>query len=102
MASLVYRWARNASGPKLRLWLPALISIRSIMKIKSGIAFLLVLLLSLGARSQNMKLALLVYGGGGDWYANPTSLKNLAAFCNQQLGTRFDTKEAQVEVGSPD
>ena len=52
--------------------------------------------------AQNMKLALLIYNGGGDWYANPTSLKNLAAFCNQQLHTRFDTKEAQVEIGSPD
>ena len=35
-----------------------------------------------------------------DWYANPTALKNLAAFCNQQLHTRFDLQEAQVEVGS--
>lgn len=52
--------------------------------------------------AQNMKLALLVYGGGGDWYANPTSLKNLSAFCNQQLHTHFDAKEAQVEVGSPE
>jgi hypothetical protein len=49
-----------------------------------------------------MKLALLVYGGGGDWYANPTSLKNLAAFCNKELQTRLDLQEAQVEVGSPD
>lgn len=54
------------------------------------------------ANAQNMKLALLVYSGGGDWYANPTSLKNLAAFCNKQLHTHFDTKEAQVEVGSPE
>lgn len=53
-------------------------------------------------QAQQMKLALLVYGGGGDWYANPTSLKNLAAFCNQQLHTRLNTQEAQVEVGSPD
>jgi len=49
-----------------------------------------------------MKLALLVYGGGGDWYANPTSLKNLAIFCNQQLKTNFATQEAQVEAGSPE
>jgi hypothetical protein len=49
-----------------------------------------------------MKLALLKYGGGGDWYANPTALKNLAQFCNQQLHTRFDLQEAQVEIGSPD
>jgi hypothetical protein len=52
--------------------------------------------------AQQLKLALLVYNGGGDWYANPTSLKNLATFCNQQLHTKLDTKEAQVEVGSPE
>lgn len=33
--------------------------------------------------SQKIKMGLLVYGGGGDWYANPTSLKNLAKFSNQ-------------------
>lgn len=58
--------------------------------------------LSLDTQAQNIKLALLVYQGGGDWYANPTALKNLAQFCNQQLQTRFDTKEAQVAVGSPE
>ncbi|RYD58783.1 MAG: DUF4159 domain-containing protein [Sphingobacteriales bacterium] len=55
-----------------------------------------------GSYAQNLKLGLLVYGGGGDWYANPTALKNLAVFCNQQLGTRFDPQEAQVEAASPD
>lgn len=54
------------------------------------------------ADAQKMKLGLLVYGGGGDWYANPTSLKNLASFCNTNLGTQFDVQEARVEVGSPD
>lgn len=50
--------------------------------------------------AQGMKLALLVYGGGGDWYANPTSLKNLTAFCNQNLRTGLNLQEAQVEPGS--
>ena len=73
------------------------------MKYLKIIAFLLVLLVQWGsAVAQPMKLGLLVYGGGGDWYANPTALKNLAQFCNQQLRTRFDLKEAQVEVGSPE
>ncbi|KAA3638248.1 MAG: DUF4159 domain-containing protein [Bacteroidetes bacterium] len=49
-----------------------------------------------------LKLALLKYNGGGDWYSNPTSLPNLAAFCNSQLGTNFDKDEAVVEVGSAD
>jgi hypothetical protein len=47
-----------------------------------------------------MKLALLKYSGGGDWYANPTSLINLAKFSNEQLGTVFDPDYATVEVGS--
>lgn len=55
------------------------------------------------AHAQKMKLALLKYNGGGDWYANEgTSLKNLAVFCNQQLHTDFDIEQAEVEVGSPD
>ena len=49
-----------------------------------------------------LQLALLKYKGGGDWYANPTSLPNLARFCNQRLGTSFDPDYATVEVGSVD
>lgn len=47
-----------------------------------------------------LKMGLLKYNGGGDWYANPTALPNLAAFCNAQLGTDFDTEYEEVEVGS--
>lgn len=47
-----------------------------------------------------LQMALLKYNGGGDWYANPTALPNLAKFCNTQLGTNFDTEYAEVEVGS--
>ena len=49
-----------------------------------------------------MKLGLLVYSGGGDWYANPTALKNLADFCNKTLNTDLNTQEGQVAAGSPD
>ena len=49
-----------------------------------------------------LKMALLKYNGGGDWYSNPTALPNLAKFCNQNLGTNFDTDYATVEVGSAD
>lgn len=52
--------------------------------------------------SAALKLALLKYNGGGDWYANPTSLPNLAKFCNQHLGTNFSIDYATVEVGSAD
>jgi len=50
-----------------------------------------------------VKIALLKYNGGGDWYANlETSLKNLINFCNQNLGTTINIEQAIVEVGSPD
>lgn len=52
------------------------------------------------AEPPGLKLALLKYQGGGDWYANPTSLTNLAKFCNQNLSANFDPEYATVEVGS--
>lgn len=61
----------------------------------------LFLIISTGMlHAQYPPLAVLKYNGGGDWYANPTSLKNLAAFCNEHLKTNFPLQEAQVEVGS--
>jgi len=50
----------------------------------------------------SLKMALLKYNGGGDWYANPTALPNLARFCNDQLNTAFDTEYEEVAVGSAD
>ncbi|HZV43021.1 MAG TPA: DUF4159 domain-containing protein [Saprospiraceae bacterium] len=50
----------------------------------------------------NLRLALLKYNGGGDWYANPTSLTNLAKFCNANIGTDLNTEYATVDVGSAD
>lgn len=49
-----------------------------------------------------VKIAKLKYSGGGDWYANKTSLPNLIRFCNQNIGTGINAEEDIVEVGSPD
>ncbi|PKP47881.1 MAG: hypothetical protein CVT94_10015 [Bacteroidetes bacterium HGW-Bacteroidetes-11] len=49
-----------------------------------------------------LQIALLKYKGGGDWYANPTSLPNLIKFCNTQLRTSIDPEFATVEAGSKD
>lgn len=46
------------------------------------------------------KIGLLKYKGGGDWYANPTSLPNLAKFCNAQLNLNLSTDIDEVEPGS--
>jgi len=54
------------------------------------------------APKPTLQLALLKYSGGGDWYSNPTALKNLALFCNQQFGTNFSPEYETVEVGSVD
>jgi hypothetical protein len=54
------------------------------------------------APAEAIKLAVLKYNGGGDWYANPTSLTNLSEFCNRELKTSFDPDYATVEVGSAD
>ncbi|MCX6273093.1 MAG: DUF4159 domain-containing protein [Bacteroidetes bacterium] len=47
-----------------------------------------------------VNIALLKYNGGGDWYANPTSLTNLIRFCNKNLGTNLNEDYATVEAGS--
>lgn len=51
--------------------------------------------------AQGIQLALLKYNGGGDWYANPTALKNLADFCNKNIKTNLNVKHAEIEPGSP-
>lgn len=52
--------------------------------------------------SFSQEIALLKYNGGGDWYANPTSLPNLIKFTNQAINTKIKSKPATVEPGSPD
>lgn len=52
-------------------------------------------------QSQSLKLALLKYRGGGDWYANPTALPNLAEFCNNNLHTNLDPDYETVDVSNP-
>ncbi len=51
---------------------------------------------------RKLKLALLKYSGGGDWYSNPTALPNLSKFCNQHLAMNLDPDYATVEVGGLD
>jgi hypothetical protein len=50
----------------------------------------------------SFKIAKLKYQGGGDWYANKTSLPNLIEFCNKNLGVNIAPEEGIVEAGSVD
>lgn len=74
------------------------------MKLKiKAIIFLFVLtgIVAL-APPASYQIALLKYRGGGDWYANPTSLTNLIDFCNRNLKTNIDKDYATVDAGSTD
>ena len=62
--------------------------------------YLFFLLVSVMSFSQ--EIALVKYSGGGDWYANPTSLPNLIKYCNQNINTKIKPKPGTVEPSSPD
>jgi len=47
-------------------------------------------------------VAVLHYGGGGDWYSNPTALPNLIKFCNKNIKTKLSSTPKTVKVESLD
>lgn len=66
-------------------------------------SFLILVSISLCSfNTRELKIAVLKYRGGGDWYANPTALKNLADYSNQKLGTDLTLDYATVEAASAD
>ncbi len=67
-------------------------------------ALLILLLVTVqGAFGQSsLKLGLLKYRGGGDWYADPTALPNISKYVNQELGMNLDPAYGTVEAGSPE
>lgn len=64
----------------------------------TSLMIFLTLFMTSGLSSQ--EIAILKYGGGGDWYSNPTALPNLIRFCNQEIDTKIESKPETVEVGS--
>lgn len=70
-----------------------------IKKICLPILFFLAVFLN-GFSQSTYQIALLKYNGGGDWYANPTSLTNLIDFCNKNLKTSINKEYATVDAGS--
>ncbi|MBP7184501.1 MAG: DUF4159 domain-containing protein [Saprospiraceae bacterium] len=49
-----------------------------------------------------LKIGLLKYNGGGDWYSIVDALQNLVKFCNQNLNMSMNIDYATVDVGSAD
>jgi hypothetical protein len=58
--------------------------------------------LSVSFSQGTYKLAVLKYNGGGDYYANPSSVPNLIEFCNQNLKTSISKDVPYVSAGSAD
>jgi hypothetical protein len=63
--------------------------------------FLLHLILFISiSKASDFTIAKVKYGGGGDWYSNPSSLGNLLRFVVQNTNIICAEKPAEVEVGS--
>lgn len=63
------------------------------------ISIFLLFFITIVCSTQAQQVAVLQYGGGGDWYSNPTAIPNLIKFCNDQVDTAMNEKS---EVVSPD
>lgn len=67
---------------------------------KYRIVFFLLIPLTMAFTSYSCKIAVLKYNGGGDWYANPTSLNNLIQFCQANLNMNINPIYDVVDVES--
>ena len=55
------------------------------------------------SQESGFSIARLKYGGGGDWYSNPSSLPNLLEALKQRTGVAVETdREARVEIMDED
>ena len=62
--------------------------------------FFYLLFLVFGLSTSAQEIALVKYSGGGDWYANPTALPNLIAYCNANIQTKIAPKPVTIELSS--
>lgn len=72
---------------------------------KSHVFFLLIIFCigstpSLAQENGDFEIARVKYRGGGDWYNDPSSLKNLIRFTNQQVPITINSKYEDVALGS--
>ena len=55
-----------------------------------------------GARAPEVTIGRLHYDGGGDWYANPSSLPNLLAAIHDRTAIRVAPREVAVRLTDPE
>lgn len=76
-------------------------AIKADMKLLRTLLLLFFLLtINIGFGQKTIRIGLLKYKGGGDWYANPTSLPNLIKYCNEDIKTNIKLNDLPIEVGS--
>jgi hypothetical protein len=71
------------------------------MRIRLLLLFVVLTFTGIGQNS-GVKIALLKYNGGGDWYSDPTALPNLIEYCNENLKTKIYPEPSTIEIGSPE
>ena len=59
----------------------------------------LVFILIRGIFSQDFNIARIHYSGGGDWYADPSSIPNLLKFVKNNTNIDIDLKERRSKIG---
>ena len=69
------------------------------MPLRPAAALLALALTSFGpAPAAKMTIARLQYDGGGDWYANPSSIPNLLKAINERTSLKVEPTEARVSL----
>jgi len=76
-------------------------------KVVPGIILLLILFVLLSPASQGIAwaqftIARLKYGGGGDWYNDPSAIPNLAREVNRRTTVEVSEEEAVVDLKGPE
>ena len=70
------------------------------MKIKLNIIKLILLIVSIGlSDTGSFNISRIQYSGGGDWYANRSSLPNLLDFVQSNTSINVNKEEIQVKIG---
>lgn len=71
------------------------------MKIRTLLLLLTAAGLAAGRPAPELTIAQLQYGGGGDWYANPSGLPNLLREIRARTGLRVSERALQLKITDP-
>jgi hypothetical protein len=71
-------------------------------KIYPAIWFYLLLAVFSRAAAQPVTVVRIHYGGGGDWYGNKTTWKNILSRAGQDLGIETQPREVFYRIGDPE